>query len=109
MRGAGFIRCVGVGAESEGVEHGLDLILLDCSEERLIRRTIARERGRQRRDVRAIDVLGCYKFEALVAGCLWGGLERGVKARFPDGVGDAVSDGEEELDDVGGEGGDVEG
>lgn len=109
MRGAGLVGYVGVCTESKRVQHGLDLVLLDGGEERLVWCTVARERGRERRHVGAVNVLGCYELEALVAGCLWGRLERWIETSFPDGVGDAVADGEEELDDVGGEGGDVEG
>lgn len=62
-------------------------------------------------NVGSVDVFGCYEAESAVAVGLRGWFEggRGVEFGFPDHVADAVADEEEELDDVGCEGGGVEG
>ena len=120
MRAAGAVRSVGAGAQGERVQHALDVVFLHRGEERFVRGGVVGEGvGGNRLDVEPVDVLGGDEFEAAVAMGVWwrfdvfvGGGRGGGGGRegsFPDHVADAVANQEEQLDDVGGEGGRVKG
>ena len=119
MRAAGAVRGVGAGAQRERVQHALDVVFLDRGEEGFVRGGVVGEGvGGDGLDVEPVDVFGRDEFEAAVAVGVWGGFDvfgggvgvgGGGEGGFPDHIADAVADEEEQLDDVGGEGGDVEG
>lgn len=107
---SGAVVSVWIGAEGEGVENALDVIFLDGSEEGFIRGGVVGLRvGADGGDVCSLNIFVCNKAEALVAGCVCGGFDAFFHVGFPDHVTDAVADLEEDFDDVGAEGGGVEG
>jgi len=106
---AGAVGGVGVGAESEGVQDALDVVFLDACEEGLVRGGVVGEGGGDGGDVGLVDVFRGDESESVLAEGLRGGLLRGVEFGFPDHVADAVADLQEDFDDVGCEGGGVEG
>lgn len=109
MRVAGAVCSVGAGAEGERVEDALDVVLLDRGEEGFVRGGVVGEGGGDGLDVGSVDVFVGDESEPAVAVRVGWGLEVGCEGGFPDHVADAVADEEEEFDDVGGEGGRVEG
>ena len=60
-------------------------------------------------DESSIDVFIRDEAEALISRCVGGGFDAFVHVGFPDHVADAVADLEEDFDNVGAEGGGVEG
>ena len=106
---AGAVGGVGVGAEGEGVEDGLEVVFLDAGEERFVGGGVVREGGGDGGDVGPVDVFGGDEAEAVFAEGLWRRLLRRVEFGFPHHVADAVADLQEHFDDVGCEGGGVEG
>jgi len=108
---AGSICGVWICAQGESVEDALDVVFLYGSEEGFVWGGVVGLAGVDGGDVRAVDVLGGYVFEALVAGSVgkrFGSVALG-ESGLPNHVGDAVADLEESFDNVGGEGGGVEG
>ena len=106
----GAVLGVGVGAKSEGVEDALDVIFLDGGKEGLVwSGVVGLVVGADGGDVCSVDVFVCDEAEALVAGCVCRGLDALFHVRFPDHVANSVADLEENFDDVGAEGGCVEG
>lgn len=107
---SGAVVGVGVGAESEGVEDALDVVFLDGGKEGFVGGgVVGLGVGADGGDVCSIDVFVCYEAEALVAGCVCRGFYAFFHVGFPDHVANSVADLEENLDDVGAEGGCVEG
>ena len=89
---AGAVCGVRVGAESEGVENALDVVLLDAGEEGFVSGGVVGHVCDDGVDVGSVDVFRSDELESAVAVCLGGRFLRGVKFRFPDHVADAVAD-----------------
>lgn len=107
---AGAVVGVGVGAEGEGVEDALDVVFLDGGEEGFVGGGVVGLRvGADGGDVCSIDVFVCDEAEALVAGCVCGGFDAFFQVGFPNHVAYSVANLKENLDNVGAEGGCVEG
>ncbi len=107
---SGAIVGVGVSAEGEGVEDALDVVFLDRGKEGFVRGgVVGLGVGADRGDICSVDIFVCDESEALVAGCVCRGFDAFFHVGFPDHVTDSVANLEENLDDVGAEGGCVKG
>lgn len=103
------VRCVGVCAQGESVEHALDVILLDRGEEGFVRGgVVGLGVGDYGGDVGSVDVFGCDEAEALITCGDVGGLLGLLESGFPDHIADAIADQKESFDNVRGEGCGVE-
>lgn len=107
---SGAVVSVWISAQRQSVENALNIIFLDRSEEGFIRGGVVGLRVRRdRSDESSVDVFIRDKPEALIACCVGGGFDAFVHVGFPDHIADAIADLEEDFDDVGAEGGGVEG
>lgn len=104
VRISGAVCGIGVSTQCQGVEDTPDVIFLDGSQERVIRRRImglcVRAYGIY---VCSVDVFGSDKAKTLLARCLRLRLLVDVESSFPDHVRDTIADLEQDLDNVGAE------
>lgn len=102
MRVAGPIGGVGIRVVCQGIEHALDVVLLDRGKECLVGCMIMGRRIlRDWDDVGTVHIFSGNEAEALLTGC---GLSDGLRARgkggFPDHVGDSIANLKEGLDNI---------